>query len=62
MKQKTSYTKNYLELEPLWYEVSPMLKMLFSAIKYNEENYLRGEYSYIVDKIERRMKKINDLF
>ena len=55
MKQK--FIQKYLELEMALSDTEEMLKLLFSAIKYDEENGDKGSYSYLVGKIEKRMKK-----
>jgi len=41
-------------------DTEEMLKLLFSAIKYDEENDVKGSYSYLVGKIEKRKKKIDE--
>ncbi len=58
MKQK--FIQKYLELEMALSDTEEMLKLLFSAIKYDEENDVKGSYSYLVGKIEKRKKKIDE--
>ena len=48
MKQK--FIQKYLELEMALSDTEEMLKLLFSAIKYDEENDVKGSYSYLVGK------------
>ncbi len=60
MKQNS--TIDIFELETLFYDIESLSKLLFSAIKYNEENNITGSYSYIAEKIEKCLIKMRKLF